>query len=51
MSIDRHRLDLQQIELARLHEGAKPLIKNVRAIRFSTQPCKPFAYKTGMQPS
>ena len=51
MPIDWDRLDLQQIELARLHESAKTLIENVRAIRFATQSGKPSCYKTGMQAS
>src|SRR6266478_7365593 len=51
MSIYWDWLDLQQIELARLHESAKTLIEHVRAIGFSTQPGKPFSYKTGMQTS
>src|SRR5947199_35777 len=49
MSIYWDWLDLQQIELARLHESAKTLIENVRAIGFSTQSRKPLGYKTGMQ--
>src|SRR6266487_5410575 len=51
MSIYWDWLDLQQIKLARLHESAKTLIENVRAIGFSTQSGKPFGYKTGMQAS
>src|SRR6266481_2159762 len=51
MPIDWDWLDLQQIELARLHESAKPLIENVRAVGFATQSGKPSCYKTGMQTS
>src|SRR6266700_1055010 len=51
MPIDWDGLDLQQIELARLHESAKPFIENVRAVRFATQSGKPSCYKTRMQAS
>src|SRR6266403_3383150 len=51
MPIDRNRLDLQQIKLARLHESAKTLIENVLAVVFATQSGKPSCYKTGMQAS
>src|SRR6266487_4806711 len=51
MPVDWDRLDLQQIELARLHESAKTLIENVRAVCFATQSGKPSCYKTGMQAS
>src|SRR5262245_3602814 len=35
MSIDRDRFDLQQIELASLHERPKSLVQNIRAVRFA----------------
>src|SRR6266699_3115384 len=49
MSIHWNWLDLQQVELARLHECAKPFIENIRAVRFSTQSGKPLRHKTRMQ--
>ena len=42
---------MQQIELAGLHERAKPLIENVRAVCFSAQFGKAFSHETRMQPS
>jgi hypothetical protein len=35
MSIHGNRLDLQQIELPRFHQRAKPLVKNIGAVGFA----------------
>ena len=35
MSIDRNRFDLQEIEESCLHESAKSIIENIRAIGFA----------------
>src|SRR5437867_12272372 len=51
MSIDWHRFDLQQIELACLHERAESLIEHIRAVRFAPQSCEPFGHNTGVQAS
>src|SRR5213078_1903446 len=51
MSIDWHRFDLQQIELACLHERAESLIEHIRAVRFAAQSGEPFGHKTGVQAS
>ena len=50
MAIDGNRLNLQNIEKTRLHKSAKSLVEKIRAVRFPTQPGKPFGHKTGMQP-
>src|SRR5437867_2864068 len=49
MSIYWNWLDLQQVELPRLHKRPKPLIENIRAVGFSTQSGKPLRHETRMQ--